>query len=186
MQEISIKKVSSKTYNKTKKRMHSGVTIKKKQNIKNIKNTIYYLCLSVLFYFIIFFICTALMKIKSLWLQTLIKPPFILNTNIFLIINFVIYAMMMYILFYSFKIKDKALSVSLIINGIFNIPIYYMFYGLKSSLGSMVILAVLIIQTFTILSNCFKNKKLYSLILLILLLWQIYNVLVIYTILMLN
>lgn len=186
MEEISVKTVSSKVYKKRKKRILSGVIVKKQYSLKKIKNTLFYATVSVLFYLIIFSFCTAIMSIKSLWYETLIKPPIMLRYNFFMVINAVFMLLLMYVFYKTILIKDKGQIISLIINGVFYTLLAYMFYGLKSPLGSFVIIIVLLSQTITIMYSFAKSKKLYALFLLMLAIWQIYNLFVVYTILMLN
>ncbi len=186
MEEISVIKVSSKKYNKRKKKMAAGVTVRKKFSIEMIRHSVLNSLISVLFFIVIGSLCFTAVNVKSLWFETVIKPPFMPAGGVFAGINIVIMLIMMYLLCISFKAKDKAQISGIIINGVITALLFFMFYRLYSPLGSLVIICILIAQTVTILLGFYKNKKKYALLLLPLLFWQVYNMLLIYTILMLN
>lgn len=186
MENFSVKKVSSKTYNKKRNKALNGVTVKKKSYTVNLKHNAFNIVVPLLFYLIIFSLCAAATKIRPLWQSTLIKPSFILSGGIYALINMSVALIMIYMLYMSFIKKDRAQILSLIVNGVITALLFYMFFGLASPLGSIVIITVLLIQTATIFSGNIKLKRKQGLLLLPLLLWQVYNLLLIYTILMLN
>jgi tryptophan-rich sensory protein len=186
MEEITLIKISSKEYAKRKKRISEGVTVTKKPDAKMIKSTFFHASVSALFYVVTAALCFAATKIRTLWLQTIVKPPLMASDAIFCIINIAVMLILIYILFVSLQNRDKEQIISLIINGIFFLLLFYMFFVLCSPLGSLVLISVHTAQTFTVFFGIFNKKKIHSLLLIPVIIWQLYNLFIIYLILMLN
>lgn len=186
MDNISVKKVSSKTYKKRKKRLAAGVIVKKKYGLEQLKTTVFQLAISIMLCLITALLCAGATKLRALWFETLIKPPFMPSSLFFLITNAILTVLITYILFISIKTRNKAQISSLIVNSVITVLLFYMFFGLASPLGSLVVIIILISQTITIFLGSFKNKKNTAFIFIPLLIWQVYNMLIIYTVLMLN
>jgi tryptophan-rich sensory protein len=186
MEEITLIKISSKEYSRRKKRISEGVTVTKKPDVKVIKSTLFHAAVSALFYAVMAALCFAATKIRTLWLQTIVKPPLMPSNAVFCVINIAVMLILIYMLFVSLQNRDKEQIISLIINGVFFLLLFYMFYALCSPLGSLVLISVHTIQTFTVFFGIFYKKKMHSLLLIPVIIWQLYNLFIIYLILMLN
>lgn len=184
MDNVSVSRVSPQIYKKLKRKKRSIMVIKRSG--KQLKKQAFSAAISALFYLTVFFVCFGICGIKSLWFDTIIKPPFIPISAVFIAVNAVFCVLMGYVFYKMLYLKDRAGFISLIINGFFYILIAYMFFCLKSPLGSFIILFALIAQTVLLASNYKKDKRLYALVLALLTLWQVYILFVVYTILMLN
>lgn len=182
--EVNINRVSAEDYKKLakKKSAKAALTLKAKQ----LKQSAFFAAVPLLFYLVVFFLCYGICSIKPLWFDTLIKPPFMPCAAVFIAVNAAFCLALCYIFYKMLQGKDKAGIISLIVNGFFYVLIAYMFFGLKSSLGSFIILFALIVHTVLLASNYKKGKPLYAVVIALLSSWQVYILFVVYTILMLN
>jgi tryptophan-rich sensory protein len=184
MNNVSVSRVSSQIYKKLKTKKRGAAFIKR--NAKHLKKQAFFAAVSALFYLTVFFVCFGICGIKSLWFDTIIKPSFMPASAVFIAVNAVFCASTGFVFYKMLCFKDRAGFISLIINGFFYALIAYMFFCLKSPLGSFIILFALIAHTVLLASNYKKDKRLYAFVLALLSLWQVYILFVVYTILMLN
>lgn len=184
MNNITINKVSAGEYQKIIKEKAGAEA--KRQIAAAIKRKAFYWAVSASFYLAVFFLCFGICSIKPLWYDTLVKPPFIPPAAVFVAINALFACLLCYIMFKMFGQKDKAGVVGLFINGFFYALIAYMFFGLKSPLGSFIILFALFVHTALLASNYKKNNMFNLFAFSLLAMWQLYVMFAVYAILMLN
>lgn len=184
MNNITVNKVSAERYQKIIK--DKATDKAKRQAAEAIKRTAFYLTVSASFYLAVFFLCFAICSFKPLWYDTLLKPPFIPPPAVFVAINALFACLLCYIMFKMFARKDKAGIIGLFINGFFYALIAYMFFGLKSPLGSFITLLAVFVHTGLLASNYKRNNKFYLAAFSLFAAWQLFVMFIVYAILMLN
>jgi len=184
MDQISIERVPSKVYWKRKRK--PGRMAKKGIKRGKIGQVAFNVAVAALFYLIIASACGAMLNVKSLWYDTLIKPPFMPRLHFFIMGSLAMFAILGYIFYHALAAGGKSHIVAMAINGMFYVMVVYLFYILKSPLGSFIVISVLVAQTVTVMFEAYRAKRARALLLVPVILWQSYLLLLVYFILMLN
>jgi tryptophan-rich sensory protein len=184
MEQITIERVPSKVYWKRKKKL--GSAAKKSPRQGKMGQIAFNALIAALFFLIIASACAAMLNFKSLWYDTLIKPPFMPRPHIFVTGSASMFAILGYVFYHALSSGNRAHIVGIAINGVFYVMVVYLFYILKSPLGSFIVISVLVAQTATVMVETWRAKRARALLLLPVILWQCYMLLLVYFILMLN
>lgn len=179
---------SVKTVKKSRIRKTSGgaVQVRSKKTVREKRISVFMAVICIMLQLFIVSLCIIPLSLPSLWLETLIRPSFMPEYKLFLAVFAGAMLIMTYVPYNTFRGKNTAAYVSLIINYALLLMTFYMFFIFKSLLGGFVLIIVLIAQTASMLPGNVKKNRLYGLAVAVYIVAQCYFAALMYTFLMLN